>query len=216
MYSNVSLLEAFFGPSCSHCACCVQPIRHLIPLDAFVDASSSPLWFATCNQSKLEISSGGAECWTLISTPSYALQEISQTSMRDRETGAFKPQENDYLNTIPGPTLYNAFLRAIKLYLTEKPNAVYMQAQRWGSGLPVAEELCDEIHDVLGDRFVAKLNKPLVFETINSDKDFVADDELQLYYAGDFCSNRCPGFEAAALSGFNAAAHMKDILSKSR
>ena len=30
--------------------------------------------------------------------------------------------------------------------------------------------------------------------------DFVCDDELGLYYAGDFCSPRCPGAEAAALS----------------
>ena len=134
--------------------------------------------------------------------------------MRDIETGAFKPQENDYLNNVPGPTLYNAFLRVIESYVTEKPRAVYMQAQRWGSGLPVAEELCDEIHDVLGDRFVSKLNRPLVHETVDHGKDFVADDDLQLYYAGDFCSNRCPGFEAAALSGFHAAAHIKDELSR--
>lgn len=176
-------------------------------------SSSSPLWFAACSQSKPGFPPDGKECWTLISTPSYSLQEICQTSMRDKETGTFKPQENDYLNTIPGPTLYNAFLQAIEPYVPDKPSAVYLQAQRWGSGLPVTEELCDEIYDELGGRFVAKLNKPLVHETVNTDRDFVADDDLHLYYAGDFCSNRCPGFEAAALSGMNAAAHIKETLS---
>ncbi len=183
----------------------------MIPLDAFVDASpSSPLWFAACSQSKPGFTSDGPECWTLISTPSYALQEISQTSMRDKKTGAFKTQENDYLNTVPGPTLYKAFLQSIGSCLTEQPTVVYMQAQRWGSGLPVAEESCDDIHHIVGDRFAAKLNKPLVHEVTDSGRDFVADDDLRLYYAGDFCSNRCPGFEAAALSGFHVAAHIKD------
>lgn len=30
--------------------------------------------------------------------------------------------------------------------------------------------------------------------------DFISDDALKLYYAGDFCSHRAPGVEAAALS----------------
>lgn len=46
------------------------------------------------------------------------------------------------------------------------------------------------------------------------EQDFVADDSLGLYYAGDFCSARCPGFEAAALSAVDAAAHMAAVLLK--
>ena len=38
--------------------------------------------------------------------------------------------------------------------------------------------------------------------------DFVAADEQRLYYCGDFCSGRAPGFEAAALSALDAAAHI--------
>ena len=38
--------------------------------------------------------------------------------------------------------------------------------------------------------------------------DFLADETLGLYYAGDFCSKRNPGFEAAALSGLDVAEHM--------
>ncbi|GAX09530.1 uncharacterized protein FisN_16Lh223 [Fistulifera solaris] len=189
-----------FEKVCRVCLCSslsMTPLTGCLLHEAYSPFDSTRcLWF----------SSDGPECWTLISTPSYALQEITQ----DRETGAFKPQQNDYLNTVPGPTLFNAFLQTVQSFLTEQPNVVYMQAQRWGSGLPVAEELCDDIHHVAGDRFAAKLNKPLVHEVTDSGRDFVADDDLRLYYAGDFCSNRCPGFEAAALSGFHVAAHIKD------
>lgn len=34
----------------------------------------------------------------------------------------------------------------------------------------------------------------------NLPPDFICDDTLKLYYAGDFCSQRPPGVEAAALS----------------
>ena len=36
-------------------------------------------------------------------------------------------------------------------------------------------------------------------------RDYLADDGRGLYYAGDFCSRRNPGFEAAALSAMDAA-----------
>ena len=41
-----------------------------------------------------------------------------------------------------------------------------------------------------------------------ADIDYLADDDLRLYYAGDFCSKRPPGFEAAALSGLDVAEHI--------
>lgn len=43
-------------------------------------------------------------------------------------------------------------------------------------------------------------------------RDFVALDEMHVYYAGDFCSSRAPGFEAAALSGIDVAVHMNKVL----
>ena len=57
---------------------------------------------------------------------------------------------------------------------------------------------------------------PLVFErpavAERERADFLADDELRLYYAGDFCSKRAPGFEAAALSGVDVAEHIRERL----
>ena len=45
-----------------------------------------------------------------------------------------------------------------------------------------------------------------------AEADFLFDDALKLYYAGDFCSWRVPGVEAAALSGLHAAEHMATAL----
>ena len=42
--------------------------------------------------------------------------------------------------------------------------------------------------------------------------DFVAVDERRIFYAGDFCSRRPPGFEASALSGVDVAAHIRQLL----
>ena len=57
---------------------------------------------------------------------------------------------------------------------------------------------------------------PLVFDRPSAPavraRDFAAVDELRVYYAGDFCSARAPGFEAAALSGVDAARHIASAL----
>ena len=45
------------------------------------------------------------------------------------------------------------------------------------------------------------------------EKDYLYDDELGLYYCGDFCSKRVAGVQAAVLSGIDAADHIyKTIL----
>jgi hypothetical protein len=42
-------------------------------------------------------------------------------------------------------------------------------------------------------------------------QDFLADDDEGIYYAGDFCTWRPPGVEAAALSGLHTAQHIARI-----
>ena len=42
--------------------------------------------------------------------------------------------------------------------------------------------------------------------------DYAADEGERLFYAGDFTSRRAPGFEAAALSGLDAASALKRVL----
>lgn len=142
--------------------------------------------------------------------------------MRDPVTGEFRPQSSDYLNTVPGPALAKAFLDAVRQHSVVKmitsdgdslkvPKVVYLQAQRWGSGLPAPEHIASDIQEIYGTRYAATLTSSLVNDasddTIRTN-DFVADDALGLYYAGDFCSHRNPGLEAAALSGLNLAKHI--------
>lgn len=192
-----------------------HPISDMIPYDGFTVGGKSDLWFAARSQSKPGIPQGGSECWTLISTPSFAVNEIKETTMRDPATGAFRPQENSYLNSIPGPALFEAFLEAIKPYVSgaDVPEPIYLQAQRWGSGLPVPNFLTDEVCDIVGTRYCSKLKSSLVYPTPEASKgsstrDYIVNDELRVYYAGDFCSHRNPGFEASALSGVGVARHI--------
>jgi hypothetical protein len=45
-------------------------------------------------------------------------------------------------------------------------------------------------------------------------KNFLHDDDLGLFYAGDFCSHRAAGVEAAYLSGIDVANHVFNLLQK--
>eukprot|EP00536_Pseudo-nitzschia_multiseries_P017425 jgi/Psemu1/50783/gm1.50783_g len=242
------------------------PVRHLLPFDAFVAASASsaasssslslslpheysPLWFAACSQSKpgiptVPMPTGPVECWTLVSTPLFAVDEIRDTTMRDPVTGAFRPQEDDYLNSGPGPKLRDAFLELVRPYRrrespggsnndndndndndsdndndNEDESVLYLQAQRWGSGLPIdPERAALPPEDICGTSYVARVKGSLVYDkgdgnsnsnsNSNNSNNFVADDDQGLYYAGDFCSHFNPGMEAAALSGRDLAKHI--------
>ena len=61
----------------------------------------------------------------------------------------------------------------------------------------------------MGTKYCSELKSSLIFNARDEiSLDFVADDQLRLYYAGDFCSNNNPGFESAALSGVHVAQHL--------
>ena len=97
--------------------------------DVSTDQVHSPdgLWFAARSSSKPGfISCERTDVWTLVSTPSFAVTEISSTTMQDEKiisgrnggneikVNVFKPQENKYLNEGPAVTLLNSFLSAIE------------------------------------------------------------------------------------------------------
>ena len=195
-----------------------KSIKSKLPYDAFVVDSDncSPLWFAAVSESKPGFPSGDdsdTECWTLISTPTFAVDEIRETTMRDPVTGAFRPQENGYLNSIPGPALRDAFFDLVRPYLdgADLPKTIYLQAQRWGSGLPIDPNMVAEenVHEICGTTYASKVTGSLVYSSSEKTKEnFVADDSIGLYYGGDFCSHLNPGFEAAALSGLDLAKHI--------
>ena len=82
---------------------------------------SSGLWFAArCSSKPGMHGPGSMDCWTLVSTPSFAVTEISRETMqgdnisllggKEEKKIVFKPQENEYLNNGPARTLVNTFL----------------------------------------------------------------------------------------------------------
>lgn len=255
-----------------------------IQLDAMSFRNNNVLWFAARNNSKLPPSSlvvdanvdldppkdrqqqqqpqsdnGPAikDCWTLISTPEYAMKKIEETPMQDPKTGEFIPQSDDYLTTVPGPDLESAFREALlaSTMMTDKtegalgkratnckgdnrdcgattyvgqtlPKTVYLDAQRWGSALPCHRHLDDTsstrrtISGVPYDSHRSPLAPTKLEATLKgvgssdgaADLNFLADDSLMLFQAGDMMSKYTPGYEGAAISGIEAAEHVLDIL----
>lgn len=98
-----------------------------------VDAESisqDSVWFAARCSSKPGIESPESfDCWTLVSSPKFAVTEISSTTMQDEvDTTAtsgvkrtvFKPQENAYLNNGPALTMVNTFLTRMGKHSQDK------------------------------------------------------------------------------------------------
>ena len=209
------------------------PLGDVVPFEGLtVKGGSSALWFAARSQGRPGAPYAAAECWTLVSRAAWAAAEIAREPMQDPRTGEFKPQTDEYLQAVPGPTLLAAFEAAISPYLLaagmQMPRARYLQAQRWGSALPAPSGAggrdvngysAATTVEVLGTRYEGAM-PPLLAPTVRAEgvgavgaeADFVAVDEQRIYYAGDFCSRRPPGFEAAALSGTDAAAHIRSVL----
>lgn len=100
------------------------------------------LWFAARSASKRDLAcpQTATECWTLVSTPGYAVEEITRVPMQDPVTGAFRPQDPSYLQSHDGPahTLLRAFARAVGPGMggaDKLPSISYLTAQRWGSAV---------------------------------------------------------------------------------
>jgi predicted NAD/FAD-dependent oxidoreductase len=195
-------------------------------------ATDGVLWWAGKSDSKPGLHEcKQCECWTLVSTPRFAVEEITAVPMQDPLTGAFKPQEDSYLNSGPAPALLSAFAEQVgglrPAGSPELPRVVYLQGQRWGSGLPAPAAIGgrDDLGRGAGTASVMGVEyernvPPLVYDrparsgssSAVEDVDYLADDALRLYYAGDFTSRRAPGFEAAALAGLDVAQHMTATL----
>lgn len=206
-----------------------------------------PLWFASKNNSKMLINNDGdndddnasvkiaktpRECWTLVSTPEYAMEKIEETPMQDPITGEFIPQPKDYLVSVPGEDLSKAFCEQFQLNVSTASSdddgtidandnknstvsVVHVNAQRWGSALPCHRHLKNDensktrkvISGVSYDSGRAPL-APTKIEEKESSTTFLFDKDLMLFQAGDMMSSYTPGFEGAAISGIDAAEHL--------
>jgi predicted NAD/FAD-dependent oxidoreductase len=189
-----------------------------IPFDA-ASFDHPVVWFAAKTSSKPQMKTD-KECWTIVSTPSYACDKIEETPMQDEKTGTFIPQSPDYLTTVPGPELLAAFEEIVcgkagilgDDALCKLPKHVFMDAQRWGSALPCHRHLRHEssTRKVLSDVPYDSALHPLAPTRIEEEdsKPFLADDDLALYQAGDMISDHTPGLEGACLSGIDVAEHL--------
>ena len=210
------------------------------PLPIDIDAISfdgsngceTPLWYACRTNHKPGFSNKQSDvalskdCWTIVSTPRYAMQKISDTPMQDPNTGQFIPQSKDYLLSVPGPELEAAFKSALlnadkesSLYVSEgdMPETFYLDAQRWGSAMPshrdrrkinIDKDPSSSIEGLSGvayDSRRAPLSPSKIENQGNKELSYVADRDLMIVQAGDMVSNITPGFESAAISGMEAA-----------
>ena len=201
-----------------------------IPFDAATFDDNPTLWFASKTNSKPGslTSIDVAECWTLVSTPEYAMSKIEETPMQDPQTGEFIPQSREYLETVPIPDLKDAFCKELmstegilgKEALTSFPEILFMDAQRWGSALPAHKHLAaDEssptrkiISSVPYDSGRSPLAPTkgvgMVREKEEEGGSFLVDNDLMIFQAGDMMSTFTPGFESAAISGMDAAEYL--------
>ena len=189
-----------------------------IAFDAATFGNNNVLWFASKSNSKPGMSEMEEECWTLVSTPEYAIKKIQESPMQDPKTGSFIPQTGEYLQTVPGPELRDAFLDIINETL---PEITYVNAQRWGSAMPSYRHLDPDASDIQVISDVPYDSCKATFipnESENSHSwnftSFIADEDLMLFQAGDMMSVHTPGFEGAALSGMSAAEHVMKVLSR--
>ena len=180
------------------------------------------LWFASRSNSKPGLEHLSHDCWTLVSTPEYAMQAIEDTPMQDHKTGEFIPQSPDYLTTVPGPALEAAFRRIVSAgrlggsNLENLPRTIYLNAQRWGSALPAHRNLdaSSPTRKIIsgvaydpggGDLAPTQLERPRY-------PSFLADEGCMLFQAGDMVSSYTPGFEGAALAGMDTANRIQELL----
>ena len=203
-----------------------------IPFDA-ATFDNDIAWFAAKSNSKPGMADGNTmkECWTIVSTPEYAVAQIEKTPMQDPKTGEFIPQSKDYLTAVPGPDLSNAFCEEVLRTfdsVKEMPKIVFLDAQRWGSAMPSHRHLTEtsETRKVISGVPYESGRSPLaptkeeqcLERSGNNDGDcksrsFLVDNELMLLQAGDMMSRYTPGLEGAALSGHDAAEYLARKLS---
>ena len=147
--------------------------------------------------------------------------------MQDPTTGEFIPQSSEYLTTVPGPDLLNAFRSQLcnkkgilgSDALSRLPEIIHVDAQRWGSAMPFHRHLDDESSTrkvIVGvpydsGRFPMAPTK----QERDGDKSFLIDESLMLIQAGDMMSSYTPGFEGAVLSGYDVAQHLHELLCNS-
>jgi len=199
------------------------------------------LWFAARTSSKPgtteDTENNTLDCWTLVSTPEYALRHITATPMQAPD-GTFLPQTPEVL-TDHAVNLDLAFRRAVvantaltggrSVEAVDLPPTFYRDAQRWGSALrahpsshrPVGDETggatpeCGTEVEVMGVSYDVHRGclGPTTVATDAVGCSFVVDPlGSMLFQAGDMVSGHTPGAEGAVISGMDCGRHVHAAL----
>ena len=178
-------------------------------------------WFAAKTNSKPGFDHLIPECWTIVSTASYAAKEIKNVPMQDEKTGDFLPQEPGYLKG-PATHLLSSFLKAMNISKLDTPKILHLSAQRWGSALPAARHVATDkssptrkyIGGVAYDIGQCALAPTKIEGT--DDAPFCYDKTLNLLQIGDMVSNLTVGMESAVVSAVKAAAFVASLSGKKK
>ena len=194
------------------------------------------LWFAARNNSKEGLQHLTTDCWTLVSTPSYAVSQIRQVPMQDAETGDFLPQEPTYLRETIADELIAAFLTAVRQREAGVETEIrvrYKHAQRWGSALPAPRHLATDqdsptrayLSGVAYDTGSSALGPTTIKTTTTTTAHGVSEVEVDtegychydaalcLIQIGDMiCTSATPGLESAVISAARGAEVIKAFL----
>lgn len=151
----------------------------LLPFDAASISNSATLqWISHDSTKPGRQRSDGLQCWVAVSTPEFAKQLIGAGP-----DGRLPPQTPEYLASL-APQMYQELVSVARELVPEQalPEPVFVQCQRWGSGLPA---------------------RPL-------GRTHVVVPQVKAAACGDFCLGG--GIENAAESALAAAEAVKQML----
>jgi predicted NAD/FAD-dependent oxidoreductase len=210
--------------------CLLALDRPLLPQSVSAATFLDPtVWFAARSNSKPGLMDHlTCDCWTIVSTPEYAIQAIADTPMQDPVTLMFLPQDPEYLQRVPGHDLESAFRRLVASWMeppeTELPQTVYRTAQRWGSAMPSTRRRQPMSNTARMTQSITQSNPVVTVSNVAYDPtgwddlaptrieshdgtttSYIADISQMIFQAGDMVSQYTPGFEGAAISGIDVA-----------
>lgn len=189
--------------------------RSDIPFDA-VSLDHPVLWFASKMNSKLNHDLA-QECWTLVSTPEYAVSQMQQNPAWTSD-GTFIRPDTRAVTAGPGQALEEAFRETLSSGAFRNPNSnsieiqlprtSFCRAQRWGSAMACPRHLdtSSNTRTIISGLAYESARGPLAPTKVETPgPTFLSDEKLMLFQAGDMVSCYTPGLEGAAISGIDAA-----------
>jgi predicted NAD/FAD-dependent oxidoreductase len=184
-------------------------------LPVSLDAASfvhDDLWFAARMNSKPGFAAIRRECWTLVSTPTYAMQQIQLKAKDDPNAEAILQADSEYLKYGPATDLDRAFRQVLlsgcfgPCSEEDLPITLYRNAKLWTNAMPSGR------HDDESLQYNFPMPGLAPTRKVREGDNFVLNKDHQLILAGDMVSIYSPGVEAAALSALDTVEKCADLV----